>query len=265
MTAACRSTDDSMQDSRHGLARGGDGWGVSALALAIVALAGCGGDERAATAPSDVPPDTPADAAPDSGSEELSGSPAADGFESLFNGRDLTGFELVAIDTNTLSVVDGVLKCTGVPNGYFYPPGIYRNFVLRLDFQFARPADLAPGADATFGGNSGWFMYVEPPHQVWPRSLEVQGLANDFSGVYTLPEFLPVDFTIDQQALSAARRPIGDWNHLQITSNEGALEIALNGRVIDRSQPTDLVEGQIAFESEGAEIHFREIWIKRLP
>ena len=185
-------------------------------------------------------------------------------FVPYFNGVDLDGFEFVGVSPGDVWVEDGVLKCKCQPNGYFYKNETYRNFVLALSFRFERPADLAPGTDASFNGNSGTFVYLSPPHQVWPSCLEVQGSYQETGDIFRLPGLLPGNDNFDVAALSSVRRAVGDWNDLQITSSQGALEIELNGMRVNQSSPGDLSEGIIALESEGAEVHWRDVRVKRL-
>ena len=106
---------------------------------------------------------------------------------------------------------------------------------------------------------------MQPPHQVWPQALEVQGAYGDTGDIFGLPWLTSGNDAPDAAALSAARRPVGDWNDLAITSRDGALEVTLNGHVVNRSSPGALSEGTIALQCEGAEIHWRDVRIKRLP
>jgi hypothetical protein len=197
------------------------------------------------------------------GSEEA--EPAPGEFEPYFDGQSLDGFELVGITSADLVVENGVLECKCQPNGYLYKNEIFRNFVLKLGYRFERPPGLAPGADDTFTGNSGYFVYLEPPHQIWPRCLEVQGSHLETGDVFGLPGLTAGNDNPDFAALASARRLVGEWNDLQITSVDGALTVELNGVVVNSSTPTGLSEGLIALESEGAEIHWRDVLIKRLP
>ncbi len=188
-----------------------------------------------------------------------------EGFEPLLDGQTLSGWSFVGISANDIRVEDGVIQCDGQPNGYIYRNEIYRNFVLKLQFRYPRPPTLPPGQDEQFWGNSGYFIYVQPPHQVWPQALEVQGAYRDTGDIFGLPWLAPGNDAPDAAALSAARRAVGEWNDLSITSQEGALEVSLNGHVVNRSSPGALSEGAIALQSEGAEIHWRDVRIKRLP
>lgn len=198
-------------------------------------------------------------------SSEEQASDAGDGFEPLFDGKSLDGIEVVGLALEDLAVNDGVLECQCKPNGYFYKNEVFSNFDLRLEFRFARPPELAPGADSTFFGNSGYFVYLEPPHEIWPRCLEVQGSYPETGDIFGLPGLTPVNDAPDLAGLALAKRPVGEWNELRIESRDGALEIELNANVVNTSTAGALSEGLIAFESEGAEIHWRNVRIKRLP
>jgi hypothetical protein len=52
---------------------------------------------------------------------------------------------------------------------------------------------------------------------------------------------------------------------MEITSRDGALTAMLNGVVVCTAEPGELREGPIGFQSEGAEIFFRNLRIKELP
>jgi hypothetical protein len=188
-----------------------------------------------------------------------------EGFEPLFDGQTLSGWSFVGIGPENVRVEEGIIKCDGQPNGYIYRDEVYRNFVLKLQFRFARPPTLPAGQDDQFWGNSGYFVYVQEPHQVWPEALEVQGAYRDTGDIFGLPWLTSGNDAPDATALSAARRAVGEWNELRITSQDGALEVNLNGHVVNRSTPGSLSEGAIALQSEGAEIHWRDVAVRRLP
>jgi hypothetical protein len=192
-------------------------------------------------------------------------SPKPGEFEPYFDGQTLDGFELVGVAASDVSIENGELHCNCLPNGYFYKNEVYRNFVMELEFRFERPVDLAPGDDATFVGNSGVFVYLAPPHEVWPVCLEVQGSYQETGDIFRLPGLLPGNDNLDLAALATARRPVGEWNQMSIRSDEGALEVELNGMLVNQSTPGELSEGIVALESEGAETHWRNVRIQRWP
>ena len=72
-------------------------------------------------------------------------------FEPLFNGRDLSGWVNVNTAPDTWSVRDGMIVCTGKPNGFLRTERPWSNFVLELEWNHRDPA-----------GNAGLFIWAEP-------------------------------------------------------------------------------------------------------
>jgi hypothetical protein len=188
-----------------------------------------------------------------------------DGFKPLFNGKDLTGFKTFldpkakdADPANTWSVTEGYIRCTGKPNGYFYTDKSYKNYVLRYDWRF--PAGSAETS------NSGCLVHIQPPQKVWPRCVEAQGLYRDHG------KFIPVGLKKDEyqqvqfdaEALKKALKPMGEWSTTEISCKpDGTVSVKVNGVPVSSGKSV-LTEGQIGWQSEGAEIHFRNLKIKEL-
>jgi hypothetical protein len=189
----------------------------------------------------------------------------ADGFEKLFNGKDFTGWKFVlankdADPTKTWSVRDGVVICTGKPNGYFYTDKSYKNYVLRYDWRYARPSGLQD--DSKFGGNSGALVHVQEPHKVWPKCVEVQGMNREHGKLLGVSGVKLSGAKFDQAAKDRATKPVGEWNTTEITCKaDGSIDAKINGTPVS-SGMSALTEGLIGFQSEGAEIHFRNILLK---
>jgi hypothetical protein len=189
-----------------------------------------------------------------------------DGFKPLFNGKDFTGwkFELQrnADPEKTFSVKDGVIIVTGKPNGYFYTDKSYKNYVIRYDWQYKRPANLTD--DSKFPGNSGCLVHIQPPHRVWPKCVEVQGMNRDH-GKIIFVGFKGATEKYDREAKNRATKPVGQWNTTEITCKpDGTVTAKINGTPVS-SGKSELTEGVIGFQSEGAEIHFKNIKLKQLP
>jgi hypothetical protein len=194
-------------------------------------------------------------------------APAADAdkdFVDLFNGKDFTGwkFEIGKADpTKTWSVKDGVVICTGKPNGYFYTEKSYKNFEMTYDWRYKRPENLKEDKD--FPGNSGALMFIQEPHKVWPKCLEVQG-ENRTHGSFIAIGCKVTGAKYDRAAKDKAVKPVGEWNTTLITCNgDGTVLVKINGTDVN-SGKCELIEGPFGFQSEGAEIHFKNIKIKQL-
>jgi len=194
---------------------------------------------------------------------------AEEGFTPLFNGKDLSGwkFQLQGKDRkpeDTWSVQDGIIVCTGKPNGYFYTEKSFKNYIIRYDWRYKRPANLAEGDDEKFLGNSGLLVHIQGEHKVWPKCIEVQGMNRDHGKLITVSGAKSVGkFEFDADALKKVRKPVGEWNTTEVVCKDGEISCKVNGTKIS-SGKSELTEGVIGFQSEGAEIHFRKIEIKEL-
>lgn len=176
------------------------------------------------------------------------------GFKPLFNGKDMSAFQLVKAPAETWSVDEGVIKCTGKPNGYFATKKSYTNYNLRLDFRFPEKA-----------GNSGYLLNITGEHKVWPKCIEVQGHYNSVGTIFPAGGAKGPRPKVNKEALAKARKPAKEWNSIEIIVRDGAITSILNGVKISESEPYALKTGQIGFQSEGAPIDFRNLRIKTLP
>jgi len=65
--------------------------------------------------------------------------------------------------------------------------------------------------------------------------------------------------TYDKEARDKAVKKVGEWNRTEVTcKGDGSFIVVTNGVQINTGKST-LTEGPIGFQSEGAEIHFRNI------
>jgi hypothetical protein len=199
----------------------------------------------------------------------LAGSALAqdEGFKPLFNGKDLTGWTPYlgakgGDPAKTFMVKDGVLVISGKPNGYVRTEKPYANYVLKLEWRYARPSDLKE--DATFRGNSGVLVHIAGQDQIWPKSIEVQ-LANASAGsIFPVSAQKTGAKTDNRTAVKGAAKPVGEWNTFEITCKDGAIELVFNGKNVGKVTGSEPNKGYIALQSEGAEIHFRNVQIKEL-
>ena len=194
------------------------------------------------------------------------------GFERLFNGKDFTGWGFVVGpnckprpegcgDTTpgtTFKIEEGTILNTGSPHGYIYPLKKFWNFTLRLQYRF----DAYPGmeSDDDLFTNTGYLLFITR-HDVWPRTLEVQG-KNDFEMSLAMGANEST-FTFDDGARIRARKPVGQWNSVEIVSKDGQLWTYLNGTLITHVTRHPFTEaGYIGFQVESGPVHWRNIRIK---
>ena len=198
-------------------------------------------------------------------------------FQSLFNGKDLSGWVNVNTDKDTWRVQDGLLVCSGLPIGVMRSEKQYENFILHIEWMHLEP-----------GGNSGVFVWsnaVPGEKNRLPDGVEVQMLELDWpklntrdgvippvayvhgelfgvGGVQTIP-----DNPRGTRSMSIENRclPRGQWNTYDVVAVDGVIKLAVNGKFVNGIRGSTQKKGYLCLESEGAPIHFRNIRILELP
>lgn len=199
------------------------------------------------------------------------------GFRDLFNGKDLTGWVNVNTDKDTWSVKDSMIICTGHPIGIMRTDRQYENFVLHVEWEHMES-----------GGNSGVFVWSDAKPQEktrLPNGVEVQMLELDWVNLHKVngePAPLAyvhgelfgvggVETTPDNprgprsKSVENRCKPKGEWNTYDVVCVDGVIKLAVNGKFVNGISRTSQRKGYLCLESEGAEIHFRNIRILELP
>ena len=179
----------------------------------------------------------------------------------ILTSDDLSQIELVGLKPDSLSIQDKVIRLAGKPNGYFATRDSYRNYVLKFDWMYERPAGLKDGEK--FGGNSGVLVHISGPHKVWPKCVEVQGENANAGHIFAINGAKFAGKT-DRAAQKKAIKPVGEWNEEEIVCKDGAITCSINGVVVSSGTGASPAEGSIGFQSEGAPIRFRALRIKKL-
>lgn len=199
-------------------------------------------------------------------------------FVSLFNGKDLTGWVPVNTGPDTWKVRDGLLVCSGKPIGVMRSAKVYENFILHIEWRHMEP-----------GGNSGVFVWsravVTPPRRL-PDGVEVQMLDPEWVRLHPRPDgtLPPIAYVhgelfgvggvriipdnprgVRSKAFENRVRRTGKWNVYDVVCVDGTIKLAVNGRFVNGIRESTARRGYLCLESEGAEIHFRNIWILELP
>jgi hypothetical protein len=180
----------------------------------------------------------------------------------LFDGSSLRGWTHVLPDApgakldDTWSIDDGVLICAGQPIGYIRTIDDFGNFVLKLEWRFNPVTKQA--------GNSGVLLRKVDEDKVWPKSIEAQLLSGSAGDFFNIGE---VDMKTDPartngrhtKRLRDAERPIGQWNEYEIICDGSNITLIVNGDAVNDAWDVATTPGKICLQSEGAEIHFRNI------
>jgi len=202
-----------------------------------------------------------------------------DKFVPLFDGKSLDGWvgtvkpdkdSKIADWKETWSIKDGIVQCTGKPNGYIATANGYSNYTLRLKWRY--PADAK-------AGNSGVLLYVQKDDAVWPVCIEAQlrsGRAGDIWLNFPPETKLAIDKDRFDETNKekrhywrigkddAVEKPFGEWNQYEITCVGGDITLIINGKKVNEGKNGNLTKGRIALQSEGAEVAFKDVEIKLL-
>jgi hypothetical protein len=190
----------------------------------------------------------------------------AKGFESVFNGKDFTGWDG---PTDNYEVVDGAIVCKPKKGGNIYTKAEYADHVIRLEYKLPK------------GGNNG--LAIRYPggnaHPATQAMCELQILDD------TDPQYAKLDprqFNLSAYGMVAAHRgylrPVGEWNFAEVTVKGSTLVCELNGtRVLDAdlSKVTefkdktphpgkDRTSGHFGFAGHNDPVAFRGIEISRI-
>lgn len=187
------------------------------------------------------------------------------GFQSIFNGKDLTGW---AGSVDQYEVKDGSILCKPGHGGNLFTQDEYGDFVVRLEFK------LPPG-----GNNGLAIRYPGKGNPAFDGMTELQVLDNDADQYKKLD---PRQYHGSAYGMAAAQRgysrPIGQWNYQEVTVKGSTIQVELNGSKIldtDLSTVTEVMDktghpgktrpsGHFGFAGHNDPVQFRNLEIKKL-
>jgi len=191
---------------------------------------------------------------------------SGEGFDSIFNGKDFTGW---TGGLDGYEVVGGAIRGKKGHGGVLYTEKEYSDFVVRLDFK------LPPA-----GNNGLAIRYPGKGNAAYDAMCELQVLDSEHEKYKSLDPRQAHGSVYGM--IPAARgylRKTGDWNFEVVTVTGPHITVELNGSVIldgDVSQVQefmantphpgkDRVSGHFGFAGHQDPVEFRQIDIKELP
>jgi len=182
----------------------------------------------------------------------------------------------VNTDPDTWRVEKDLLICKGKPIGVMRSEKLYENFILQVEWKHMEA-----------GGNSGVFVWSDAKpgaENRLPGGVEVQMLELDWvnqnitngekppiayvhgelfgvGGVQTVP-----DNPRGERSKSVENRckGKGEWNSYTVVCVDGTIKLSVNGKFVNGISKSTVKKGYLCLESEGAEIHFRNLKITEL-
>ena len=202
------------------------------------------------------------------------------GLQKIISGENVEGVPVNWIQVNTEAetwkVKGNDLICTGHPIGVIRSEKRYENFLLHIEWKHMEP-----------GGNSGTFVWsdAEPGDNRLPNGVEVQMLELDWVNLNTKDgKTPPVAYvhgeifgvggieTVPDNPRGRRSKSVenrckgkGEWNTYEVVCVDGTIKLSVNGKFVNGISKSTQKVGFICLESEGAEIHFRNIRIIQLP
>lgn len=222
---------------------------------------------------------------------------APEGFVSLFNGKDLSGWKVPEGDGGHWKVVDGVIDYDAMSQARgdknLWSEKQFGDFVLRVDWRIKEVPYINPNVpyilpDGTHArdikgkemrmalpdSDSGVILRGNVTNQVniwcWPIG------SGEFYG-YRMDPKMPAEVRAAVTPRTQADKPVGEWNTYEITMKGDRVTVVLNGKkVIDNAQlPKIAGRGAIGFQHHGGMrdgkwvsppslLQFRNVYIKEL-
>lgn len=188
-----------------------------------------------------------------------------DGFVSIFNGTDLSGW---AGATEDYAVEDGALACKPGRGGVLYTDNEYGDFVVRLEFCLPE------------GGNNGLAIrYPGTGNPAYDAMCELQVLDSEHAKFAELDDR---QYHGSAYGMVAAHRgflrPVGEWNYQEVTVQGTRVQVELNGtRILDTDLATvesyldeaahpgkERRKGHFGFCGHSDPVQFRRVFVKAL-
>ncbi|MCE7068537.1 DUF1080 domain-containing protein [Dyadobacter sp. CY326] len=196
--------------------------------------------------------------------------------KTLFNGKDLKGWHIDVPDMDKdpalkspFIIRNGLLVSLGTPGGHIITDDQYENFRLTFQYRFAGKP-----------GNCGALVFVSTPralYEMFPKSIEVQMMNQNAGDFWCIQEDITVPdmekrrgpkekWGVNGDKLrripnltDGTEKPLGQWNSMTIECVKNSIKVWLNGVMVNYGYNATAQKGQIALQSEGSEVEFKEV------
>ncbi|MGV8878933.1 MAG: family 16 glycoside hydrolase [Sphingobacteriaceae bacterium] len=211
----------------------------------------------------------------------LAEMPQGEGFVSLFNGRDLTGWKGLVEDPIKRSKMDAATlaaaqikadeqmrKDWAVKNGeiVFVGDGFDNLTTVKKYGDFEMLIDWKIVDDGKKNGDAGIYLRGTPQVQMWDTSRVKDGAQVGSGGLYN-------NQTNQSKPLKVADNPLGEWNNFRIIMKGDRVTVYLNGELVtdnvilenfwDRTQPI-FAEEQLELQAHGSPVAYRNIYVREI-
>jgi hypothetical protein len=207
----------------------------------------------------------------------------------LFDGKNLDSFDtflktkgLNSDPDHVFQVENHLIHVSGKEMGYIITKQHYHDYYLRAEFKWGEGTF---GERAGQARDSGILYNIQGDQKVWPRSIEFQiteGGTGDFwmtdGAALTGRDGARVEgppgsarkidhfgkgpsknVTGFRDPIGDLEKPHGEWNVLELVTHGNDVKQYVNGKLANEGTDPFPTEGKILFQSEGAEVFYRNI------
>lgn len=206
----------------------------------------------------------------------MTSQPAFSQTKMLFNGKDLKGWHIDVPEmdknpkaVNPFLVRNGLLVSLGEPGGHLITDAQHENFRFTFQYRFAGKP-----------GNCGALVFVSKPrdlYDMFPKSIEIQLMNQNAGDFWCIQEDITVPdmekrrgpkekWGVNGDKLrripnltDGTEKPLGEWNSMVIECVKNSIKVWLNGVLVNYGYDATASKGQIALQSEGSEVEFKDI------
>ena len=196
--------------------------------------------------------------------------------QSLFNGKDLTGWsmDIPAHDKKpelpkSFIVRDGMLVSLGKPFGHLLTEKEYENYRLIAEYRFAGKP-----------GNCGILVHASTLrnlYKMYPKSIEVQMNHTHAGDFWCIVEDIEVPNMVKRRGpeknwgitegkarrilnlTDGSEKPVGEWNRMKIECLGNEVKVWVNGELVNHGHSCSAKKGKLSIQAEGSEVEFRRL------
>ncbi len=201
--------------------------------------------------------------------------------QSLFNGKDLTGWLIDVPEMDADSSVQSpffvrnkLLVSAGEPERHLITDSVFQNYRLEVLYRFASSP-----------GNAGVLVHASTPralYEMFPKSIEVQMMHENAGDFWCIVEDIEVPDMERRRGpketwgitegkarrilnlTDGSEHPVGEWNTMIVEAFDHSVRVWINGDLVNDGYNATVDQGRIALQAEGSEVEFRKVSLTRI-
>ena len=194
---------------------------------------------------------------------------------SLYNGHDFEGWhiDIPAMDTSDVvspfTAKEGSIVTSGKPGGHLITNKTYSNYRVEVSYRFLDEP-----------GNCGILVHASTPrslYNMFPKSIEAQMMHQNAGDFWVIQEDITSDDMVERRGAETewgisegkkrrilnltddSENPLGEWNQMTVECLKDKIKVWVNGDLVNYGYDCTASSGQIALQSEGAAVEFKDI------